>query len=106
MPYAVRMAEMSANTHPDIVPPYLYIPVWLNDEGIVQISIADGAEDEKILLAYTALDRLLDALGDEQSWAAIPTTQLSTIKDETGYTHLVVDHFVSDIVRKLSKYEG
>lgn len=80
--------------------------MWLNDEGIVQISIADGAEDEKILLAYTALDRLLNALGDEQSWAAIPTTQLSTIKDETGYTHLVVDHFVSDIVRKLSKYEG
>ena len=106
MSYAVYMAEMSVNTHPDVAPPYLYIPVWLDDEGLVQISIADGAEKEKILLAYTALDRLLDALGDKQPWAAIPTAQLSTIKEETGYTHLVVDYFVSDIVRKMSEYEG
>ena len=81
------MAEMSVNTHPDVVPPY-------------------ESKKEKILRAYTALDRLLDALGDEQSWAAVPTTQLSTIKEETGYTHLVVDYFVSNIVRKMSKYEG
>lgn len=100
------MAKMSVNTHPDIAPPYIYIPVYLDDDGIVQISIANGAQKEKILLAYTALDRLLDALGDEQSWAAVPTTQLSTIKEETGYTHLVVDYFVSNIVRKMSKYEG
>ena len=106
MPYAVYMAEMSVNTHPDVVPPYLYVPVWLDDEGTVQISIADGAEKEKILLVYTALDRLLDALGDKQSWAAIPTPQLSTIKEETGYTHVVVDYYVSDIVRKMSEYEG
>ena len=106
MSYAVYMAEMSVNTHPDVAPPYLYIPVWLDEEGLVQISIADGAQKEKILLAYTALDRLFDALGDEQPWAAIPTAQLSTIKEETGYTHLVVDHFVSDIIRKMSEYEG
>lgn len=106
MPYAVYMAEMSVNTHPDIVPPYLYVPVWLDDEGTVQISIANGSKKEKILLAYTALDRLLDALGDKQSWAAIQTKQLSTIKEETGYTHLVVDYFVSDIVRKMSEHEG
>lgn len=105
MTYAVYMAEMSVNTHPDVVPPYLYVPVWLDDEGTAQISIANGSKKEKILLAYTALDRLLDALGDEQSWAAVPTTQLSTIKEETGYTHLVVDYFVSNIVRKMSKYE-
>ena len=92
--------------HQDPLQPPLEPRVWLDDEGTVQISIADGAEKEKILLVYTALDRLLDALGDKQSWAAIPTPQLSTIKEETGYTHLVVDHFVSDIVRKMSEYEG
>ena len=51
MSYAVYMAEMSVNTHPDVAPPYLYIPVWLDKEGLVQISIADGAQKEKILLA-------------------------------------------------------
>ena len=106
MQYTVCVAEMSVNTHPDVAPPYLYIPVWLDEEGIVQISIADGAQKEKILLAYTALDRLLDALGDKQPWAAIPTSKLSTIKEETGYTHLVVDYYVSNIVRKISEYEG
>ena len=99
------MAEMSVNTHPDVAPPYLYIPVWLDEEGLFQISIAHRAEKEKTFLAYTALDRLFDALGDNQPYAAIPTAQLSTIKEETGYTHLVVDHFVSDIVRKMSEYE-
>ena len=94
------------STHPDVAPPYLYIPVWLDDEGIVQMSIAHGPQKENILLAYTALDRLLDALGDKQPWAAIQTAQLSTIKEETGYTHLVVDYFVSDLVRKMSEYEG
>ena len=92
--------------HQDPLQPPLEPRVWLDDEGTVQISIADGAEKEKILLVYTALDRLLDALGDKQSWAAIPTAQLSTIKEETGYTHLVVDYYVSDIVRKMSEYEG
>lgn len=106
MQYNVCVAEMSVNTHPDVAPPYLYIPVWLDEEGIVQISITDGAQKEKILLAYTALDRLLDALGDKQPWAAIPTSKLSTIKEETGYTHLVVDYYVSNIVRKMSEYEG
>lgn len=99
------MAEMPVNTHPDVAPPYLYIPVWLDNEGMVQVSIAEGTEHEKILLAYTALDRLLDALGDEQPWAAIETSRLSLVKEETGYTHLVVDHFVSDLVRKMSEYE-
>lgn len=105
MSYAVYMAAMSVNTHPDVAPPYLYIPVWLDEEGLFQISIADGAQKEKILLAYTALDRLLDALGDEQPWAAIETSRLSLVKEETGYTHLVVDHFVSDLVRKMSASE-
>lgn len=106
MQYTVCVAEMSVNTHPDVAPPYLYIPVWLDEEGIVQISIADGVQKEKILLAYTALDRLLDALGDKQPWATIPTSKLSTLKEETGYTHLVVDYYVSNIVRKMSEYEG
>lgn len=99
------MAEMSINTHPDVAPPYIYVPVWLDDEGMVQVSIAEGSDHEKILLAYTALDRLLDALGDEQPWAAIQTAQLSAVKEETGYTHLVVDHFVSELVRKMSANE-
>ncbi len=34
-----------------------------------------------------------------------PIAQLSTIKEETGYTHLVVDHSSDDIVRKMSEYE-
>lgn len=106
MQYTVCVAEMSVNTHPDIAPPYIYIPVYLDDDGIVQISIADGVQKEKILLAYTALDRLLDALGDKQPWATIPTSKLSTIKEETGYTHLVVDYYVSNIVRKMSEHEG
>lgn len=106
MQYAVCVAEMSVNTHPDIAPPYIYIPVYLDDDGIVQISIADGVQKEKILLAYTALDRLLDALGDKQPWATIPTSKLSTLKEETGYTHLVVDYYVSNIVRKMSEHEG
>ena len=97
---------MSVNTHPDIAPPYIYIPVYLDDDGIVQISIADGVQKAKILLAYTALDRLLDALGDKQPWATIPTSKLSTLKEETGYTHLVVDYYVSNIVRKMSEHEG
>lgn len=106
MRYTVSMPKMSVNTHPDIAPPYIYIPVYLDDDGIVQISIANGAQKEKILLAYTALDRLLDALGDKQPWATIPTSKLSTLKEETGYTHLLVDYFVSNIVRKMSEYDG
>ena len=106
MQYTVCVAEMSVNTHPDIAPPYIYIPVYLDDDGIVQISIADGVQKEKILLAYTALDRLLDALGDKQPWATTPTSKLSTLREETGYAHLVVDYYVSNIVRKMSEHEG
>lgn len=65
------MEHMSINTHPEIVPPVLYVPVDERADGELGFSLAHMFDQTTVLLAYTSLDRLLDGMGDDQGWALI-----------------------------------
>lgn len=61
--------------------------------------MADVEGGARVLLAYTSLDRLLDCLGEGQGWALIMTDQLPRIKEDVGFDHLGVDHYVEPEAR-------
>lgn len=50
------MDHMSINTHPEIVPPVLYVPVDERADGELGFSLAHMFDQTTVLLAYTSLD--------------------------------------------------
>lgn len=93
------MNGMSRNTHPDVAPPALYVPVGQDSTGQAQVVVANVEDGTRVLLAYTSLDRLLDCLGEDQGWALIMTDQLPRIKEDLRFDHLSVDHYVGPEAR-------
>ena len=93
------MNGMSRNTHPDVAPPALYVPVGQDSTGQAQVVVANVEDGTRVLLSYTSLDRLLDCLGEDQGWALIMTDQLPRIKEDLRFDHLSVDHYVEPEAR-------
>lgn len=93
------MNGMSRNTHPDVAPPALYVPVGQDSTGQAQVVVANVEDGTRVLLAHTSLDRLLDCLGEDQGWALIMTDQLPRIKEDLRFDHLSVDHYVEPEAR-------
>lgn len=61
------MDTMSRNTHPEVTPPVLYVPIDERVDGELGFSLAHMVDQTRVLLAYTSLDRLLngyDNLGE------------------------------------------
>ena len=72
---------MSINTHPEIVPPVLYVPVDERADGELGFSLAHMFDQTTVLLAYTSLDRLLDGLGETQRWGVLETKRLPEVQE-------------------------
>ena len=81
------MNGMSRNTHPDVAPLALYVPVGQDGAGQAQVVVANVEDGTRVLLAYTSLD----CLGEDQGWALIMTDQLPRIKEDLRFDHLSVE---------------
>ena len=75
-----------------MVPPVLYLPLGVTstpEEQLVEIRrLKDG---RRALLAYTALDRLLQLAGERQPWALVRTEDLGQIKETQPYDVVIFD---------------
>lgn len=73
-------------------PPVVYLPVEMDADGQVQdfkmLKLGDG---RIALVAYTALDRLLDAWGDHQSWLLFETGKVDDIKQAKHFDLKLLD---------------
>ena len=58
------MDTMSRNTHPEVAPPVLYVPIDERVDGELGFSLAHMFDQTRVLLTYTSLDRLLDGYDD------------------------------------------
>ncbi|MEE6388780.1 MULTISPECIES: SAV_915 family protein [Microbacterium] len=75
-----------------MVPPVLYLPLSVTstpEEQLVEIrELKDG---RRALLAYTALDRLLELAGERQPWVLVRTEDLGQIKAAQPYDVVIFD---------------
>ena len=62
-------------------PPVVYLPVEVDDEGVVQeVRMARMEDGTVALLGYTALDRFIRCCGEEQPWMLFQTDQLEELR--------------------------
>lgn len=85
---------------PRPTPPVVYLPVEMGPDGQVSdfrmLRLGDG---RIALVAYTALDRLLDAWGDDQSWLLFETGKVDDIKQAKHFDLKLLDVEVPEHVR-------
>lgn len=92
------MSMQTENRPP--VPPVLYLPLRRgSDPARPEVEIRRAPDGRGVLLAYTALDRLLDLCGPNQQWVLAQTAKLGEIKESQGYDAIVLDVEVPDAAR-------
>ena len=73
------------------VPPLLYLPVRLLPDGS-RIAERLRTTDERVaLLAFTALDRLVDSCGPSQAWAVVEVVALDALQAEQPFDLVAFD---------------
>ena len=81
-------------------PPVVYLPVDVDTEGTVtdfrMIRLGDG---RVALLAYTALDRFVDAWGEHQSWLLFETRKIDEIHRAKPFDLKLLDVVVPEEMR-------
>lgn len=71
------MPEQSDSTGGSLAPPVVYVPVTLDEGGEVEDIRMIQLQDGRIaLVAYTALDRLVDGCGEHQPWLLVDASKL------------------------------
>lgn len=78
---------------PPMVPPVLYVPRdgEVAETGAVSLDYRTTRDGRTALLAYTALDRLVDCCGDRQPWVLIETSTLDDIAEQQPYDLILLD---------------
>lgn len=83
-----------------VAPPVVYLPVDTDEQGQVSdfkmIKLADG---RVALLGYTALDRFIDAWGENQPWLLFDSHRLSEIHDVKPFDLKLLDVAVPEEFR-------
>lgn len=81
-------------------PPVVYLPVDTDADGQVSdirmIKLADG---RVALLAYTALDRFIDAWGEHQPWLLFESRRIGTIQESKHFDLKLLDVAVPESFR-------
>lgn len=81
-------------------PPVVYLPVDTDADGQVKdvkmIKLQDG---RVALLAYTALDRFVDAWGEHQPWLLFESRRIGTIQESKHFDLKLLDVAVPESFR-------
>lgn len=81
-------------------PPVVYLPVEADAAGrlgdVKMIRLGDG---RVALLAYTALDRFIDAWGEHQPWLLMETRQITELRKAKHFDLKLLDVVVPESFR-------
>lgn len=62
--------------------PIVYLPVSLDADGqVADVTMVRLADERVALLAYTALDRLIDCCGEHQPWSIFDVGHLDALNE-------------------------
>lgn len=92
-----------ADAPPLIVPPVIYLPVR-DDASLEKIAAMRKLNDGRMaLLAFSALDRLVDACGPNQEWVVVNLGEVDEIKKQTPFDVMVLDPEVPASARQFGR---
>lgn len=88
------------------VPPMLYLPTTGRGDGrLAEIEMRRMHDGRTALLAYTAMDRLLDLCGATQPWALMETARLGELEQTQPYDVIFLDMELPAEVRRPDEAE-
>ncbi|MFC5730724.1 MULTISPECIES: SAV_915 family protein [Nocardioides] len=80
------------STRQSPAPPVVYLPVQTDADGqVTDVKMLKLGDGRVALLAYTALDRLIDAWGDHQSWLLFETRKVDDIRQVKHFDVKLLD---------------
>ncbi|RZS34290.1 hypothetical protein EV193_10977 [Herbihabitans rhizosphaerae] len=100
MPFDVVMPDadlLTGNTQlPDgneqrVVPPVVYLACADTSDDQFVPDLHWGADGTRMLLVYSALDRLIDLCGPHQRWAVVPVERLDEIREQAPFDRVEID---------------
>lgn len=75
-----------------MIPPVLYVPRSAEGpEGTQSLDYRTTRDGKVALLAYTALDRLVECCGESQPWVLVETRLLDDINAQEPYDVILLD---------------
>lgn len=76
-----------------VVPPLVYVPTQRvrPDDTETTLELRTLQDGQLALMAYTSLDRLVDACGEFQPWALVPVQQVEQIRAVAGFDVVALD---------------
>lgn len=76
-----------------VVPPVVYVPTQRVRPGDTEttLELRRLQDGQLALMAYTSLDRLVDACGEFQPWALVPAPQVEQIRAAAGFDVVALD---------------
>lgn len=84
------------------LPPVLYMPVRDGSTARPEAEIRLLADGRTTILAYTALDRLIEGCGKSQPWVAIRTDELNGLRANLPFDVVSMDVDVPPELRRLA----
>lgn len=83
------------------VPPMLYLPTnGRGGERFAEIEMRRMHDGRVALLAYTAMDRLMNCCGPAQPWVVMETARLGELGQDQPYDVIFLDMELPDEVRR------
>lgn len=74
------------------IPPVVYLPVTgQGAPGFIELEMQKTLDGRIAVLAYTALDRLMDGCGAGQPWALYPTAHLHELSADQPFDVIYLD---------------
>lgn len=78
-------------TAPEVIPPVVYVPCSAVAEDEVTVDVRESRNGERVLLVYSALDRLIELAGPHQPWVLLPTAQLEQVNEYAPFDMIMFD---------------
>ncbi|PXY19796.1 SAV_915 family protein [Prauserella endophytica] len=89
-------------TNPHL-PPVLYLPtapIAADGTGETTVELRRTGDGRIALLAYTALDRLVECCGEHQPWLMVHTEHLPKLHERQPYDVILLDGEIPEELRR------
>ncbi|WP_199434006.1 SAV_915 family protein [Qaidamihabitans albus] len=81
------------------LPPVVYLPTGDRSGDETSVELRRTEDGRTALLAYSALDRLVDGCGQHQPWAMVRTEHLDKLYEAHPYDVIMLDGAIPEELR-------